>query len=51
MASNTVAARTGGSVAKRARLELEAKTGQKIVTGENFLPPSAAKQALPPGNA
>jgi len=51
MASNKVAARTGGSIAKRARLELEAKTGQKVVTGENFLQPPAAKQTLPPGKA
>jgi hypothetical protein len=50
MASNTVAARTGGTIAKRARLELEAKTGKKVVSGENFLPPTAAKHALPPGD-
>lgn len=40
MAENTVAAKTGGRIAKKARLELEAKTGNKVVTGENFLPPS-----------
>lgn len=38
LANNKVAARTGGSIAKRARLELEAKTGQKVGTGENFVP-------------
>ncbi len=51
MASNAVAARTGGAISKRARLELEAKTGQKVVTGENFLPPPAANPALPPRKA
>ncbi len=39
MAENKTAAKTGGRIAKRARLELEEKTGKKIVTGENFLPP------------
>ena len=42
---NKAAAKTGGRIAKKARLELEAKTGQKVVTGENYLPPpKAAKQ-------
>ena len=42
---NKVAAKTGGRIAKKARLELEAKTGRKVVTGENYLPPSqTAKQ-------
>ena len=39
MAENQVAAKTGGRIAKRARLELESKTGRKVVTGENYLPP------------
>jgi len=29
----------GGSIARNARQELESRTGQKVVTGENFLPP------------
>jgi len=37
---NKAAAKTGGRIAKKARLELEAKTGQKVVTGENYLPPA-----------
>ena len=37
---NKAAAKTGGRIAKKARLELEAKTGQKVVTGENYLPPT-----------
>jgi len=40
MAENKAAAKTGGHIAKKARLELETKTGRKIVTGENYLPPS-----------
>lgn len=34
---NKIPARRGGRVAKNARLELEAKTGKKIVSGKNFL--------------
>jgi DNA-damage-inducible protein D len=40
MVENTAAAKTGGRIAKKARLELEAKTGRKVVTRENYLPPS-----------
>ncbi len=34
---NKIPAKRGGRVAKSARLELERKTGQKVVTGKNFL--------------
>jgi len=44
MAENQTAAKTGGKIAKRARLELEAQTGKRVVTGENYLPPSSAKK-------
>ena len=44
LAENKTAAKTGGKIAKRARQELEAKTGKKVVTGENFLPPIRVKQ-------
>jgi hypothetical protein len=44
MAENQTAAKTGGKIAKRARLELEARTGKKVVTGENYLPPASAKK-------
>ena len=37
---NKAAAKTGGRIAKKARLELESKTGQKVVTSENYLPPT-----------
>jgi DNA-damage-inducible protein D len=44
MDENKVAATSGGRIAKRARLELEARTGKKVVTGENYLPPAGAKK-------
>ncbi|MBX9577600.1 MAG: hypothetical protein K2W97_03870 [Chthoniobacterales bacterium] len=46
MAENKVAAKTGGSIARKARLELEGKTGKQIVTGENYLPPSDEKKQI-----
>ncbi|GAB1431651.1 BRO family protein [Spirochaetota bacterium] len=39
MAENAEAGKKGGKIAKRARLELEQKTGKSVVTGESFLPP------------
>ncbi len=39
MPENAEAGKKGGSIARKARLELEAKTGKRIVTGGNFLPP------------
>jgi len=39
MIENADAGKKGGKIAKRARLELEHKTGKSVVTGENFLPP------------
>ncbi|MBQ8173135.1 MAG: hypothetical protein IJ034_04245 [Mailhella sp.] len=39
MEENISAAQQGGSIARNARRELESHTGQKVVTGENFLPP------------
>ena len=46
LAENATAGKKGGSIAKNARLELEAKTGKKVVTGENFLPPTKEKKQL-----
>ncbi|KAF0241141.1 MAG: hypothetical protein FD180_4600 [Planctomycetota bacterium] len=40
MVENESAAKTGGRLAKRARLELEGRTGKKVVSRENFLPPA-----------
>jgi DNA-damage-inducible protein D len=44
MPENAVAGRKGGGVAKRARLDLEKKTGKKIVSGESFLPAPGQKK-------
>ena len=38
LTENKSAAKTGGKIAKGARFELEAKTGKRVVTGENYLP-------------
>jgi len=43
---NAVAGKKGGKIAKDARLALEQKTGKKVVTGENFLPPAEIKKKL-----
>ena len=43
MIENEVAGKKGGGIAKRARIELESKTGKKVVTEENFLPQDAKK--------
>jgi hypothetical protein len=42
MAENKKAAKGGGRIAQKARLDLESKTGKRVVTGENFLPPPRA---------
>lgn len=46
MQENAEAGKKGGKIAKRARLELEAKTGKSVVTGENFLPPKNAVKKI-----
>ncbi len=43
---NAVAGKKGGTIAKNARLALEEKTGKKVVTGENFLPPAKPTKNL-----
>ena len=43
MDENQAAAKTGGGIAKKARLELEAKTGKKVVSNESYLPPPKRK--------
>ncbi len=44
MPENEVAGRKGGRIAKRARLELEQKTGKRVVSNENYLPSKKQKQ-------
>ena len=38
MTENKIAGKTGGGIAKKARLELEEKTGKKVISKENYLP-------------
>jgi hypothetical protein len=46
MPENKAAAKTGGGIAKKARQELESKTGRKVVSGENYLPRVTRKKLL-----
>ena len=41
---NEVAGKKGGGIAKKARLELEEKTGKRVISGENYLPPKSTKK-------
>ena len=43
---NAVAGKKGGKIAKDARLALEDKTGKKVITPENFLPPPTEKKKI-----
>lgn len=43
MEENKVAGKKGGQIAKQARLQLEAKTGKSVVTGQNYLSPKKKK--------
>ena len=46
MTENEAAAKTGGRIAKRARVDLEEKTGRKVVTSGSYLPPAKAVKKL-----
>ena len=46
MDENAEAGKKGGGIAKKARRELEQKTGKNVVTGENFLPPVTSRKKL-----
>jgi len=41
---NEIAGKKGGGIAKKARLELEEKTGKRVISGENYLPPKSGKK-------
>jgi hypothetical protein len=43
---NAVAGKKGGKIAKDARLALEQKTGKKVITNDNFMPPTKDKKKL-----
>jgi hypothetical protein len=40
MEENADAGKKGGKIAKKARLDLESKTGKSVITSENYLPPA-----------
>ena len=46
MDENAEAGKKGGGIARKARLELEQKTGKGVVTGDNFLPAKTEKRKL-----
>jgi len=46
LSENAKAGKKGGKIAKDARLALEQKTGKKVVTGDNFLPPAKENKRL-----
>ena len=43
---NADAGEKGGKIAKKARLELESKTGRSVITSENYLPPVKKQKQL-----
>lgn len=43
---NAASGKKGGKIAKDARLALEQKTGKKVITSDNFLPPATEKKKL-----
>jgi hypothetical protein len=44
MNENKTAAKTGGGIAKKARKDLECKTGKKVITSNNYLPSGKKKR-------
>ncbi|MCA6362653.1 MAG: Bro-N domain-containing protein [Bacteroidetes bacterium] len=48
-AENRIVANEGGSVAGKARRDLELKTGQKVITNENYLAESKQKKSIKKG--
>ncbi len=46
---NQIAAKQGGSVAGKARRDLETKTGKKVVSSENYLPESQKRKQITRG--
>ncbi len=48
MPENAEAGKKGGKIARKARLELEAKTGKSVITSENYLPPAGNQKRLKP---
>jgi DNA-damage-inducible protein D len=51
MPQNKTAAKAGGRIAAQARHQLEGQTGKSVVTGANYLPPTATKALRVPRKA
>jgi DNA-damage-inducible protein D len=47
---NKIASKVGGGIAKKARLELEEKTGRKVISKENYLSLQNSKRRLKQGS-
>lgn len=43
---NKIPAKKGGRIARNARLELEQKTGKKVITGDNYILPSKKLKSI-----
>lgn len=46
MKENKIASKTGGGIAKKARVELEDKTGRKVISRENYFPRYKSSRTL-----
>ncbi|MCX5749255.1 MAG: Bro-N domain-containing protein [Candidatus Saganbacteria bacterium] len=46
MPENAKAGEKGGKIARKARLELESKTGKSVITSENYLPPAKKQRQI-----
>jgi DNA-damage-inducible protein D len=46
MVENADAGKTGGKIAKKARLELESKIGKSVITSDNYLPPAKKQRQI-----
>ena len=46
LSENAEAGRKGGGIARKARQELEQKTGRQVISGESFLPPKTATRRI-----
>jgi len=46
MIENANAGKKGGNIAKKARLELESKTGKSVITSENYLLPAKKQRRI-----
>ena len=46
MSENAEAGEKGGRISKKARIELESKTGKSVITSENYLPPAKKQKQI-----